>query len=177
MSHTRRFVPVLAAVLSGAVVAQDRVAVPPAAGAAELARAAARAQVHNKRVLAVLCAAGADFAEVLKKDPTLSRKLLYEFETVQFVGEQADAQALTWQFAEAVREKPALVVLGADGKVLARLPRAACTTGTGPDAARLLPLLEPHFCPPVDADEKLAAALATAKKTGRNVFIRFDAPW
>lgn len=175
MSHRHAFVPVLAAALAGAVAAQDRAAVPPAAAA--LAKAEARAQVHNKRVLAVLCAAGEDFAAVLQKDPALARKLLYEFETVPIAGEEADALAATWQFPEATQEKPALVVLAADGKVLARLPRSACTTATGPDGKQLLALLEPHFCAPVDANEKLKAALAVAGKTGRNVFIRFDAPW
>ncbi|MEO6595946.1 MAG: hypothetical protein ABIP94_14435 [Planctomycetota bacterium] len=61
--------------------------------------------------------------------------------------------------------------------MLARLPSSEVLMPGGVDAPTLLGRLEPHFCKPVDADQKLTAALALAKQTGRFVFIRFDAPW
>ncbi|MEO6595947.1 MAG: hypothetical protein ABIP94_14440 [Planctomycetota bacterium] len=99
MIRTHSFLSTLTLLLAGVAAAQDK-APPPTAS--DVAAAHARAKVHNKRVLGVLCADGEDYAATLKKDRTLSRKLLYEFETVQFIGKQADAQAVLWQFPDAV---------------------------------------------------------------------------
>ncbi|MFO1077479.1 MAG: hypothetical protein U1E73_07110 [Planctomycetota bacterium] len=144
---------------------------------AVLAKAFAKAKVHNKRVLGVLAPAGFDVAGMLQKVRKLSRPIMYEFEVAQFQGNDADGMATKWQFADAVQKKPALCVLDADGKVLAREVVADLVQNGSVDADPLLAKLRPHFCEPVDAEAKLKSALAEAKKTGRAVFVRFDAPW
>jgi hypothetical protein len=67
--------------------------------------------------------------------------------------------------------------LDADGAALSRLPLAEYFAEGELRSKQLIAKLTPMFCKPLDADQKLAAALADAKKTGRAVFIRFDAPW
>mgnify|MGYP006979699985 FL=1 len=135
---------------------------PPAP---DLAKAQARALMHNKRVLVVLNAAGEDFGATLKGDRSLSRKLRYEFETVAFTGAEA---AKKWRWQQAAS---GAIVLAASGKELARFTQDEL------QADKALAALEPLFCKPVDANKKLHAAMAAAKKTGRKIFIRFDAPW
>jgi len=133
---------------------------------AALKKARARATVHNKRVLVVLAEEGMDLATMLKRDRSISRKLLYEFETVPL---GADVWPLL--------PRPALVVQDASGKVMAKLAADAFLVEGKVNGKALLAAVEPHFCKPVDAQKKLDDARALAKKTGRNILIRFDAPW
>ena len=165
----------LALVLAGSTAAQTPEPKTPASP--ELQKAAAKAKVHNKRVLAILTETGQDFAAALKKDKTASRPVLYEFETVQFAGEQAHALAVQWKMPDALQTKPALAVLDTDGKVLASLQRDDFMADGKIASESLLAKLKPHYCPPVDAEQKLAAGLNEGKKSGRAVFVRFDAPW
>jgi len=161
MNKSLSLLPLTLLFVTGVMSAQAKKAAP----APDLAKAQARAKMHNKRVLVVLNAAGEDFAAALKRNRTLSRKLRYEFETVAFTGADA-AKKWRWQ-----QEGSGVVVLAANGKELARFSKAELL----PDKA--MSVLEPLFCTPVDADKKLSAALVEAKKTGRKIFIRFDAPW
>lgn len=160
MNKTLSLLPLTLLFATGVAGAQGKKAVAP-----DLGKAQARALMHNKRVLVVLNADGDDFAKTLKGNRALSRKLLYEFETVSFTGAKAAAR-WDWQL-----EGSGALVLAADGHELARFPAAALS------ADKALAALEPFFCKPVDADKKLAAAMVEAKKSGRNIFIRFDAPW
>jgi hypothetical protein len=173
MMTTRLLVPALLLALVGDGRAQE----PKPPSSPELQKAFAKAKVHNQRVLAILTDQSIDLAALLKKDRTLSRPLLYEFETVQLVGDAADAMAVAQKMPEALQDKPALLVLDADGKVLAKLARDSFRPEGKLASGQLLELLKPHYAPPVDAEQKLAAALATGKQDGRAVFIRFDAPW
>lgn len=170
---TRILVPALLLALWGDGRAQE----PKPPTSPELQKATAKAKVHNQRVLAILTDQSTDLAAVLKKDRTLSRTLQYEFETVQLVGAMADAMAVAHKMPEALQDKPALLVFDADGKVLTKLARDSFRPEGKLAAGPLLELLKPHFAPPVDAEQKLAAALATGKLDGRALFIRFDAPW
>jgi hypothetical protein len=176
--HRALFVPALALLLPtiGAQEAVEAKAPAPAAPAV-LTKAFAKAKVHNQRVLAILTEDGNDLAAAWQKDKTLHKPLQYEFELVQFTGKQADTMAVEWKLPAAVHEKPALVVLAADGKVLERLPQKEFFAEGAVDAAKLLGKLKPLCCEPVDAEQELAAGIALAKKTGRAVFVRFDAPW
>ena len=131
----------------------------------DLKKAHARATMHNKRVLVVLSAKGDDQLKALKGNRALSRKLRYEFETVS---RPVAFAATSWKWQG---EGSGAIAFDASGKELGRFQAADLQ---GKDA---LKKLEPLFCKPVDADKKLADALVVAKKTGRNVFIRFDAPW
>jgi hypothetical protein len=161
MNKTLSLLPLTLLFATGVASAQAKKVAP----VPDLAKAQARAMMHNKRVLVVLSAEGEDFAKTLKSNRALSRKLLYEFETVAYAGAKA-AKKWHWQ-----HDGSGALVLAANGDELARFPAAELT------AKKALASLEPHFCKPVDANKKLAAAMVDAKKTGRNIFIRFDAPW
>ncbi len=169
-------VPVLFSLVAGAS-AQDAAAKPASPRPPELTKALAKATMHNQRVLAILAAEDCDLHAELKKDKAVERPLRYEFETVTLKGDVAHALAVAWKLPNALHDRPTLAVLDRDGKVLASIAPAQFLADGKLDGGRLLPLLEPHFCPPVDAEEKLAASLAEAKKSGRKVFVRFDAPW
>lgn len=144
---------------------------------AALQKALARAGVHNKRVLVLFDDEDGGTYALWNKNAALGRVLRYEFETVQTSGERAHALAVQLKFPAALDARPAVTVLDSDGKVLDRLERHALFDDGRVHPAKLAVTLQPHFCKPVDAEQKLAEALADAKKTGRNVFIRFDAPW
>jgi hypothetical protein len=173
MQSVRSAAPALTLLLAGGLAAQEQQPpVPPA-----LTKALAKATVHNQRVLAILAAEGEDFAAALKKSKVVSRPLLYEFETVQFQGQAAAALAAQWQLDAPAAQQPRLAVLDAAGKRLASLASAEFLTEGALAGDKLLAALKPHFCQPVDAEQKLTAAIGQAKKTGRAVFVRFDAPW
>jgi hypothetical protein len=141
---------------------------------AAVERAAARAAMHNKRVLAVFAAPGDDLLAALKKDKALSRPLLYEFECVALTGDDAVSCGKHWRLGD---ERPAVAVLDAKLSLRSTLGKEDLLADGKLAAAPLLDALKPHFCAPVDAEEKLTNALTAAKKTGRFVFVRFDAPW
>ena len=87
------------------------------------------------------------------------------------------AMAVQWKMHDALQTKPALAVLDAEGKVLASLVCSDFMTDGKIASENLLAKLKPHYCAPVDAEQKLAAGLEEGRKTGRAVFVRFDAPW
>lgn len=132
--------------------------------AVEVVEASARANVHNKRVLVVLNKEGEDLAKNFKSDRAVSRKLLYEVETVSLPATAGSH----WNWQE---DASGAVLLACSGKELARFGADELAS----DA--VIGKLQPHFCEPADANQKLGDAMAEAKKTGRNILIRFDAPW
>jgi hypothetical protein len=169
-------VPVLLSFAVGAS-AQDAPAKPASPAPPELTKALAKATTHNQRVLAVFAAEDSDPLAQMKKDRALSKPLLYEFEAVTLKGDSAHALAVQWKLPDALQERPTLAVLDNTGKVLASVAPAQFVVEGKIDGQKLLPLLQPQFCSPLDADAKLAASLAEAKKSGRTVLVRFDAPW
>lgn len=133
---------------------------------AELRKARARAAMHNKRVLVVLPEDGKDLEKLIKRERSISRTFLYEFEVVSLNSE-------LWKGVQ----RPSLVVQDAAGKTMATLSSDVFLDEGKVDGKALLAAVKPHFCAPVDAEKKLAAAKKLARKTGRNILIRFDAPW
>lgn len=131
----------------------------------DLKKAHARAVMHNKRVLVALSSKGDDFLKELRGNRAISRTLRYEFEPVAMPATAA-LSAWKWQ-----GEGSGAIIFSASGKEIGRFQASDLQ---GKEA---LNKLKPLLCKPVDADKKLADALVIAKKTGRNVFIRFDAPW
>ncbi len=165
------------ALMLGAWATAQTVESKPASLPPELTKALAKATVHNQRVLAIFAAEGRDLHAEMKKDKALSRPLLYEFETVTLQGDTAHQLAVQWKLPDVLQQRPAVAVLDQTGKLLtSMLPDQFLADGKL-DGKKLLERLQPHFCPPVDAEQKLAAAIAEAKKSGRSVFVRFDAPW
>lgn len=72
---------------------------------------------------------------------------------------------------------PALVVLDAERKVLAKWSRSDLVQGNAVDADGLAKRLGELKAAPLDGEAVLAAGLARAKKLDLRVFVRFDAPW
>ncbi len=160
MNKSLTLLPLTLLFATGVAFAQNKAAPEP-----DITKTQARALMHNKRVLVVLSAEGEDLAKDLKRNRALSRKLLYEFETIAFTGAAA-AKKWQWQGAGS-----GVVVTDAVGKELGRFTEGELA-GKG-----ALTKLEPLFCKPVSADKKLATAMVEAKKSGRKILIRFDAPW
>ena len=169
-------VPVLISFVAGAA-AQDESAKPASRTPPELTKALGKASMHNQRVLAIFASEDRDLRAELEKDKAVSRKLRYEVEMVTLKGDAAHAFAVEWKLPHALQERPTLAVLDQAGKVLGSITPDKFLVDGKLDGGKLLPLLEPHFCAPVDAEQKLAVSLAEAKKSGRKVFVRFDAPW
>jgi hypothetical protein len=169
-------VPVLLSLVVGAS-AQDAPAKPASRTPPELTKALAKATTHNQRVLAIFAAEDGDPLALMKKEKKLSKPLLYEFESVMLKGDTAHALAVEWKMPDALQDKPTLAVLDNTGKVLASIAPAQFVVEGKVDGSKLLELLQPHFCTPLDAEAKLTASLAEARKSGRKVFVRFDAPW
>ena len=161
MNKTLTLLPLTLLFATGVAFAQQKQAAP----APDLAKVQARALMHNKRVLVVLSVEDDDYLTQLKRNREISRKLLYEFETVAYAGNAA-AKKRQWR-----GDGNGVIVLDAAGKELARFDAADL------EGKAALAKLQPLFCEPVDAEQKLAAALVEAKKSGRNVLVRFDAPW
>jgi len=171
------FAPALTLAVLAAVTAQQPQKQKDPPTPLSLTKALAKATVHNQRVLAIFAADGDDVVARFKKDKTLSRPLLYEFEMVQFQAKDGDPLALQMKLPDAVQAKPTLVVLDTAGAVLTHFAPTDFIADGQLQGKPLLDKLTPLFCKPVDAEQKLAAAIAVAKKDGRAVFVRFDAPW
>jgi hypothetical protein len=169
----RSLLPTLLLTIASGLVAQQ----PKPPDIPELQKALAKAKVHNQRVLVVLTDAERDIAATLKKDRKVSQPLLYEFATVQLVSEQAKAFAAHWRLPEDAAKTPAMAVLDVDGKLLASVASSEFLVDGAIAGPALLDKLKPFYCTAVDAEKKLTHALAEAKRDGRAVFIRFDAPW
>ena len=152
--------------LVGVAAAQQQARGPANTVPAGLAAARARAAVHNKRVLVALPTPGQDLAHMVQRDRKVSRTFRYEFEVFQ-----AGAELYL------PLQRPALLVQDASGRILSHLQAPDFLADGALKGAELLAQVEPLFCAPVDAEQKLAAAMTEAKKSGRNILIRFDAPW
>ena len=148
--------------------------------AAHVREALGVAEAKNKRVLLAFLGAaqaGADVGALLKKDRKLARQLLYEF-VVSTV--PSDDTASPGAFGiDVTKDLPALVVTDAAGKALATLRKGDLVTDSGATivGADLAKRLEPLHCAPLDGQKVFDAALATAKKDGKRLFVHFDAPW
>ena len=160
MKKTLTLLPLTLLFVTGMAFAQKKAAPVP-----DLVKTQATALMHNKRVLVVISEDGDDYVKQLKRNRAISRKLSYEFEVIAF---RAVDAAKKWQWKS---EGSGVVVLAAGGQELGRFSAEGLT------GKQALVQLEPLFCKPVNADDKLQMALADAKKTGRNILIRFDAPW
>ncbi len=149
-----------------------------------LAGALARAKRDNQRVLAVLGKEKDEgsirLAALLREDPKVKRKVLYEYRVVKVDGGARDANRELALRLGADLEKvplPFLSVLGADGKVLATEDPAALRDGARLDPGKVLAFLERWQAAPRDARALLKGALEEAARTERKVLVHLGAPW
>ena len=149
----------------------------PAAGV-ELAAAKRKAAEENQRVLVFWGgehdANSKQLQQSLRRDPELSRELLYEYQTVRVDvrrDEDAAALAAACGLELATLAIPHLSVLDSAGKVLAQQP-------VGEAAPQpVLEFLRGQRAAPRNAETRLPEALATAAKERKRVFLAFGAPW
>jgi len=136
---------------------------------------------HHKNKRTLLAFLGEDEAStklgaLLKKDRKLAHELLYEFVVVTMpVTDAVSARAFSIDLG---RDLPALVVTDDEAKPLATLRNGDLVVDDAVIAgAALVEKFTPLHCKPLDGQKVFDAALATAKKDGKCLFVHFDAPW
>ena len=155
---------------------------------ADLRAALAVAKRDNKRVILQWGANWCGWCKLLdarmKSDPTLSRKLLYEYEIVHVdIGRFDKNMDLAEKLGATLRDSgvPFLTVLDADGKPIANQETGGLEKEQdgkpGHNPAAVLAFLERNQAPARPAAPRLDGALAAAKASGRRVFLSFGAPW
>ena len=150
-----------------------------------LAGALARAREDNKRVLVQWGsngdAAAASLITTMRKDSTIGRTILYEYEIVRAESKSAERVAAKYKGPGARPAPPYFTVLDAQGKVLASQAAAAFkTTGGGTpayDVKKLNEFLTKYKPAYVNAEPLLTEALSRAKKEQKTLFLWFSAPW
>jgi thiol:disulfide interchange protein len=161
-----------------------------AVGSEQLAAALARAKRENRRVLvqwgANWCHWCILLADLQKKDAKISKELLYEYDVVKIDIGTWDAPKhadLAAKYGADLKKGgvPYLTVLDADGKVIANQETGPLETGDAEkpahDPAKVLDFLKSHEAPHLVAQAVYDAALASAQKEGKRVFLHFGAPW
>jgi thiol-disulfide isomerase/thioredoxin len=152
----------------------------------DVAAAVERAHKDNKRVLiqwgANWCGWCKWLAGTMKSDGKVAHELLYEYEVVHIdVGQFNKNMDLAKSLGAEFKAIPYLTILDDSGKALVQQntePFEAKINGKdGHDPAKLLEWLKQYEARPWVASEVLAAALATATKEQKRVFLHFGAPW
>ena len=148
--------------------------------------ALAKAQKENQRVLiqwgANWCGWCKWLAGTMKTDAKLRRELMYEYQVVHVdVGQFNKHMDLAKELGAEFKAIPFLTVLDASGKALAQQNTEPFETKVdgknGHDAGKILTFLKEHEAKPLVASEVMAAAMATAAKEQKRVFLHFGAPW
>ncbi len=161
-----------------------------AVGSEQIAAALARAKRENRRVLVQWggnwCHWCILLAELEKTNAKISKELLYEYDVVKIdigTGDAPKHADLVAKYGADIKKGgvPYLTVLDADGKVLTNQETGPLETGdaTKPahDPAKVLDFLKAHEAPQLQAQAVYDAALASAQKDGKRVFLHFGAPW
>lgn len=155
----------------------------------DIAAALVRAKRNNTRVLlqwgANWCGWCKWFHASCKTDSSLARELRYEYEVVLIdVGQFDKHQDLTAKYGVDLNKNgvPFLTVLAADGSVVTNqesssLEKPADANPKGHDVAKVLAFFKANQAPALNANEVLAAAVASAKSQDKLVFLHFGAPW
>ena len=151
----------------------------------QIAKAVTKAKHENQRVLiewgANWCGWCKWLAATMKKDPGLSKELMYEYQVVHIdVGHFDKHMDVAKELGANWKGIPYLTILDADGKPIAQAdtePFEAKIDGkNGHDAAKVVAFLKQHEAKPLVAADVLAAALATAQKEQKRVAVEPPAP-
>lgn len=183
--------PLLQAVVAQAPAAPTKPAEPAVYDEAadarkQIAAALAKAKQENQRVLiqwgANWCGWCKWLAATMKKDGKLSRELMYEYQVVHIdVGRFDKHMDVAKELGASWKGIPYLTILDADGKPLTHADTEPFETKVdgknGHDAAKVVAFLKQHEAKPLVAADVLAAAMATAQKEQKRVFLHFGAPW
>jgi len=150
-----------------------------------LAGALVRARDDNKRVLIQWGSnadpAAASLIATMRKDSTIARTMLYEYEIVRAEMKGAERVAAKYKGPGGRLAPPYFTVLDAEGKVLASQAAAALKTTDGStpayDVKKLNEFLTKYKPTYVNAEPLLTEALSRAKKEQKTLFLWFSAPW
>ncbi len=154
--------------------------------------ALAKAKKNNRRVLvqwgANWCGWCVKMHGLFKADREIAKTLMYEYDVVYVdVGRFDKHMEIAAGYGADLKKSglPFLTVLDADGKVLANqetgsLEKKAEAGKDNPmehDPKVVLEFLKKHQAAYPEANAVFDAALAEAKKSGKQVFVHFGAPW
>ena len=161
-------------------------------GKKQIEAALAKAKKNNRRVLvqwgANWCGWCVKMHGLFKADREIAKELLYEYDVVYIdVGRFDKHMDLATAYGADLKANglPFLTILDADGKPLAnqetgslvKKPEADKDNPAEHDPAAVLALLAKHQAAHPEAKAVLDAAMAEAKKDGKQVFVHFGAPW
>jgi thiol:disulfide interchange protein len=161
-------------------------------GKKQIDAALAKAKKNNRRVLvqwgANWCGWCVKMHGLFKSDREIAKELLYEYDVVYIdVGRFDKHMDLATAYGADLKASglPFLTILDADGKPLAnqetgsleKKPEAGKEAPAEHDPKAVMALLTKHQATHPDANAVLDAALAEAKKEGKQVFVHFGAPW
>ena len=152
----------------------------------EIATALAEAKKENKRVLiqwgANWCGWCVKLHGLFKEDKKIARKLLYEYEVVYVDMGKLEKNvdiAEKYKAHEKIKSSgnPYLTVLDGDGNVLANQETSSLEKDKQHDPVKVLGFLDKHTPTYLSAEDILQKNLKLAKKTDKNIFLQFGAPW
>jgi uncharacterized protein YyaL (SSP411 family) len=162
----------------------------------QIAAALAKAKKENRRVLIQWggnwCSWCIKLDALMKSDPTLSKKLIYEYDVVHVDAGQPNDKNLDLATSYGADLKangfPFLTILDADGKPIANQETSSLEKkdangesilgeGMGHDPVKVLKFLKDHEAKPLAAQGVVDAGIAEAKSAGKLVFLHFGAPW
>lgn len=152
--------------------------------------ALAKAAKENRRVLiqwgANWCGWCHLLHEVSKKDRTISKELMYEYDVVLVdIGQFDKHMDLAEKYGAKLKDAgvPFLTILDAQGKVLGNHETGSLEwpkdsgKEAGHDPTKVVALLKQYEATPWKADEVYAAAVSKANSEKKKVFLHFGAPW
>jgi thiol:disulfide interchange protein len=159
-----------------------------AIGSEQIAAALARAKRENRRVLvqwgANWCHWCVLLADLQKKDASISKEILYEYDVVKIdIGQWDKHLELAAKYGADLKKNgvPYLTVLDADGNVITNQDTGSLETGDAEkpahDPQKVLGFLKSHEATHLEAKAVYDGALANAKKDQKRVFLHFGAPW
>lgn len=145
-------------------------------------KALARAEADNKRVCVVWSgedpAAAAPLLALLKRDKTLSRLVLYEYEVVAIDIVKASDPLISRTGMPGRPKGPWISVHDTTGKkMMDATPAPDYAKDPAPFGKGLAMILEERKADPVGASKVFAAALAEAAASSRRVLVHLGAPW
>ncbi len=150
----------------------------------QIAGALERAARENQRVLVMFggnwCGWCHKLHNLFKTDKDIAKTLLYEYQVVLVdIGRFDKHMDVAGGYGADLKKSgvPYLVVLDADGKVLADQPTGELESGEQHDPKKVSAVLEKWKAPPLDAEKVLADGLARAASEQKSVFLHLGAPW
>ncbi|MDA1106678.1 MAG: DUF6370 family protein [Planctomycetota bacterium] len=156
---------------------------------AQIAAALAKAKREHTRVLIQWGANWCGWCTLLhgtfRQDAAIAQELRNEYEVVSVdVGRFDKASELATKYGAALSKEgiPYLTILAEDGSVVANhetgsLEKPAGDEPRGHDPEKVLAFLTKNQAPSLDAPSVLSASVAEASASGKQVFLRFGAPW